>query len=75
MVRCNRLLDILFLLCVQWLKNDFLAYLDNWEKSVMAIKGLQKKEKNKLMLSAETKLGLKMTGWLDTLSDGVCVVY
>ena len=36
-------------------------YLDDWEKSVTARKEVSKKERNKMMLSAETLLGLRMT--------------
>lgn len=49
---------------IQWLKDEFLPYLDDWEKSVQARKGkLSKTEKNLMMLSRETLLGLRMTGW------------
>ncbi len=47
---------------IQWLEETFLKYLEDWEKSVDARVGFSKAEKNKMMLSAETRLGLKFTG-------------
>ena len=48
----------------QWLKKDFIGYLDRWEKSVEDRIGFGKTEKNKMMLSAETRSGLRLTGKL-----------
>ena len=47
---------------LQWLKDNFLAYLDEWEKSVMDRPGFEDDEKKNMMLSSETLLGLRMTG-------------
>ena len=52
---------------MQWLEEDFLGYLEEWEKSVAARKGFSKTEKNKMLLSDATRSGLKFTG------TGVCV--
>ena len=47
---------------MQWLQNDFLTYLTEWEEEVAAIPGLKKNEMQKLCLSKETMVGLKITG-------------
>ena len=52
---------------MQWLEEDFLGYLEEWEKSVAARKGFSKTEKNKMLLSDATRSGLKFTG------TGVCM--
>ena len=53
----------LLTLLLQWLKNNFIGYLDAWEKSVNERPGFEKIEKkNKMLLSQETRLGLRMTG-------------
>ena len=49
----------LFLL--QWLKEEFLNYLDCWE-AVHEREGVTSAEKNMMMLSRETKNGLRITG-------------
>ena len=41
-----------------------LPYLDSWERSVKERKGFSLAEQNKMMLSTETRLGLKFTGSL-----------
>ena len=47
---------------MQWLEEEFLPYLDGWEANVQGRKGLSIAERNKMMLSAETRLGLQFTG-------------
>ena len=47
---------------LQWLKHDFLGYLDEWEASSQAQEGLSQAEKNKLCISRETLEGLRITG-------------
>ena len=54
----------------QWLEDDFLGFLDSWEESVAKCPSLSKKtdqgftmkQKKMMMLSAETGLGLCVTG-------------
>ena len=46
----------------QWLREDFLGYLDEWEASVAARPGFSKAERNKMLLSQETLSGLRLTG-------------
>lgn len=48
----------------QWLKETFLGYLDDWEKSVKAREGFSAAQKTAMLLSAETRLGLRITGKL-----------
>ena len=49
---------------IQWLEEEFLPYLDQWEKSVEAREGFTKTQKKQMLLSSETRLGLRMTGML-----------
>ena len=49
---------------IQWLEEEFLPYLDQWEKSVEAREGFTKTQKKQMLLSSETHLGLRMTGML-----------
>ena len=46
----------------QWLQGVFLPWLDDWEKQVKDRKDIKGKQKKKLLLSDETKFGIKMTG-------------
>ncbi len=47
---------------IQWLRDVFLKYLDDWEKSVDERPGFTKEQKNLMLLSPATRLGLRMTG-------------
>ena len=47
---------------MQWLEDEFLGYLKNWEGSVMAQTGLSMKEKNNMLLSPKTRHGIEVTG-------------
>ena len=47
---------------MQWLEEDFLLYLDNWEASVNTCTDVPQEQKKKLLLSAETIEGLRITG-------------
>ena len=46
---------------LQWLEDDLLGYLDQWEISVKVRQGFNKKEKARMLLSLATMLGLRMT--------------
>ena len=46
---------------MQWLEDELLGYLQNWEGSVMAQSGLSMKE-NSMLLSPETRFGIEVTG-------------
>ncbi len=48
----------------QFLENDFLKYLDDWEASAMAREGFTDEERKKMILSRETLDGLHMTSKL-----------
>ena len=52
--------SLVFLL--QWLENDFLGYLKEWEDSVKADTGSSDGEKPKMLLSRQTIEGLVMSG-------------
>ena len=47
---------------LQWLEEDFLGYLKEWEESVSARAGFTAKEKKNKLLSQETLLGIEVTG-------------
>ena len=49
---------------MQWLQDVFIPYLDKWESSVKARPetSFSKSDKDRMLLSAETRLGLRMTG-------------
>ncbi|SMN01762.1 hypothetical protein SPONN_21 [uncultured Candidatus Thioglobus sp.] len=47
----------------KWLEDEFLVYLQDWEKSVEQREGkFSRTDKNKMLLSRETREGLYMTG-------------
>ena len=47
---------------IQWLKDTFLKYLEEWEREVMSLTSIDNKEKSRMLLSRETREGLKITG-------------
>ena len=49
---------------VQWLTEVFLPYLDEWEDSVSERSGFTKTQKGMMLLSRETRMGLRITGLL-----------
>lgn len=51
---------------MQWLRNVFLVYLDDWEKTVNERPGYSKEEKSRMLLSPATRLGLRMTGTMQS---------
>ena len=52
----------MFITMLQWLENDFLNYLNEWEKSVKQRKGFTPAQRTLMLLSPETLEGLRMTG-------------
>ena len=56
------------MLLLQWLEEEFLGYLDEWEASVQQRPGFTRAEKKMMTLSGETLEGLKITGTLHQLS-------
>ena len=47
---------------LQWLEDDFLGYLREWEESVAQRPGTTSKEKKNMLLSQETRFGIEVTG-------------
>lgn len=47
---------------LQWLKNDFLKYLNEWEEGVMKREKFTVTQKYRMLISQETLLGIRMTG-------------
>ncbi len=47
---------------LQWLKDDFLQYLKDWEVSAQGQPGVKEADRNRTLLSQETLEGLRMTG-------------
>ena len=60
---------------LEWLQNDFLAYLTAWEESVESRTGFTKKQKKKMLLSSETRLGIKMTGGYNLCFFKLLIIY
>ena len=46
----------------QWLEKDFLGYLQKWEDMVKSRPGFSPSEKEKMLLTRETRVGIKITG-------------
>ena len=51
----------MFCHCAQWLKETFLQYLTKWEEEVNTYTALTPIERERMLLSKETRDGLKMT--------------
>ena len=49
---------------MQWLEDDFMSYLEEWENSVHSRQDVAEAEKAIMLLSWETIEGLRMTGLL-----------
>ena len=48
---------------LQWLKDDFLNYLNAWEEKVSEREGYSTAQKEKMLITKETRKGLKITGY------------
>ena len=55
-------LQLFVVITLQWLEEDFMMYLNNWEQSVKGRPGFKASEMKKMLLSSETRLGLSITG-------------
>ncbi len=53
---------VIILYIIQWLEEEFIPYLDAWEKCVEAREGFTKNQIKLMMLSPETSKGLRITG-------------
>lgn len=53
---------LFFFYFLQWLSEDFIGFLDKWEECVNERDGFTNKEKKLMILSAETRRGLRITG-------------
>ena len=47
---------------LQWLKEEFIEYLGEWQQSVLARDGYNRMQRSKMLLSPETLLGIRITG-------------
>ena len=56
---------------LQWLKEVFLDYMLTWEAEVYAIDGCTAVDKERKLLSRETRVGLKTTGMKYTTTNGM----
>ena len=50
----------------------FLKYLDDWEK---AVQGFSAEDKNTMLISHETRLGLRITGETYTVNASVSIIF
>ena len=46
----------------QWLQDDFLDFLDSWEKESESLEKVTKEVKQRMCISRETLEGLRITG-------------
>ena len=53
----------------------FLKYLDDWEKAVQERPGFSAEEKNTMLISHETRLGLRITGETYTVNASVSIIF
>lgn len=63
---------------MQFLREEFLVYLEEWAKSVEGREGFTPKEKKKMQLSSETLLGIKLTGVVHVslyIMISACIIY
>ena len=60
------LIKLIILIHLQWLESVFLPWLKEWEREAKGHKEIKAEERNKLMLSTETLLGIRITGKLLT---------
>ena len=47
---------------LQWLEEELMPYLKEWEESVSNRKGFNKKDKQMMLLAKETRVGMTVTG-------------
>ena len=58
----------LFIICAQWITDEFIPYLKSWEESVQKRNGFTPQEKAMMLLARETRQGIDVTG-IDTESE------
>ena len=58
---CMKIFNYTLLIALQWLEEEFMMYLIDWENNVEGRQGFSKTEKGNILLSHPTRLGLKMT--------------
>ena len=56
------MLKYLYVIQLQWLEDEFLPYLEQWENSVKKRRGFSDKEKMLMLITKETRAGIKVTG-------------
>jgi len=54
-------LDLPLTFLLQWVEQEFIPYLDEWEKSVEDREGFNNLAKKQMLLSRATLLGIRMT--------------
>jgi len=62
---------------MQWLEEDMVAYLDNWENSVEERSGFKdrKQEQNMMLLPLETRQGIRITSECHTSKYAIFIMY
>ena len=63
---------IVYNFVAQWLRNDFLTYLTEWEEEMASLPGLKRSESQKMCLSKETMAGLRITGMKNNIIELSC---
>ena len=55
-------LNFVIMNLLQWLKDELLSYLQQWEKSVEKREGFSPKAKSMMVITKETRFGIRVTG-------------
>ena len=62
MIVLHSYMVILLAICVQWLADEFIPYLKEWESSVGKRSGFSSQSKSMMVVAKETRNGIKITG-------------
>lgn len=57
-----KLIKLFLHITMQWLKDEFLQWLKDWENNVKERQGFTPAQQNMMLLSRETREGLQMAG-------------
>lgn len=60
--------------CVQWLTEEFVPYLKQWEESVQKRVGFTPQAKGMMLLAKETRHGIDVTGILILLPCTIIIL-
>ena len=58
----NCMITAYLILIFQWLKDDFLGFLQEWKEQCLSTPNMKKQEQLKMFLSIQTHTGIEITG-------------